>query len=160
MERSPVLSQRDTTIRPARPADARQVGDVFLAARAEALPRLRPVLSEAETRDYLGGLIDQSKHAVWVAERDGQVVGFLALRESWVDHLYVHPDCYRKGIGTQLLDCAKRARPQGLRLFCFQCNHRAQAFYAARGLVAARFSDGAGNAERQPDVEYQWKPAA
>ncbi|HET8996015.1 MAG TPA: GNAT family N-acetyltransferase [Acetobacteraceae bacterium] len=155
-----MLLQRDTTIRPAGPADARQVGDVFLAARAEALPRLRPQLSEAETRDYLARLIDQSKHAVWVAERDGHVVGFLALRESWVDHLYVHPDYYRNGIGTRLLDCAKQARPRGLRLYCFHCDQRAQAFYRARGLVAAGFAGGAGNAEPQPDVEYQWKPAA
>lgn len=150
----------DIAVRPATPADARQVGDVFLAARAESLPHLRPILSERETRDYLAGLIDNPRCAVWVAECGGAVVGFLALREEWVDHLHVHPAWYRHGIGTRLLECAKRASPRELRLLCFQCNHRAQAFYAACGLVAVRRSDGSGNAEREPDVEYRWAPAA
>ena len=91
---------RDIAVRPARPADARQVGDTFLAARAESLPHVPPLLSDAETRDYLAGLIDNPQFAVWVAEHAGEVVGFLALRETWVDHLYVRPAWYRRGVGT------------------------------------------------------------
>ena len=153
-------SSTETTIRLARPADAGAIGDIFLSARAEALPHVRPVLSDAETRTYLAGLIDNPRCTLWVAERDAELLGFLALQETWVDHLYVRPAWYRHGIGTMLLDHAKRARPLGLRLFCFQCDSRARAFYAASGLVEVRSSDGSGNPEREPDMEFRWASTA
>lgn len=148
------MTQAMIRVRKARPADADAIGDVFLASRAETSPRPRPALTEAETRAYLAGLIDNPPYAAWVAERDGGIVGFVVLRDGWVDHLYVHPAWYRRGIGTRLLDAARRASPQGLRLFCSHCNHRARAFYAARGLIMVRSSQSA--TEGEPDLEYHW----
>lgn len=151
------MTQPDTTrLRRAESADAEAIGTVFLTSRDEALPDPSPPCTEAEARAYLSGLVVNPRCAVWVAEQGGEVVGFVALRESWVDHLYVRPGWCRRGIGSRLLDRAKRAHPQGLRLFCFKCNHRAQAFYATHGLVAVRSSGGSGNPEPEPDVEYRW----
>ena len=45
-----------------------------------------------------------------MAEADGQVVAFLALAGDEVDHLYVHPDQHRQGLGTALLRHAQQAR--------------------------------------------------
>jgi hypothetical protein len=42
-----------------------------------------------------------------------------------------------------------------LELRCFQANARAWRFYEARGLRAIRFTDGADNQERMPDVRYR-----
>ena len=37
---------------------------------------------------------------------------------------------------------------------------RARRFYEARGFRAIRFTDGAGNEEKTPDVRYRWERAA
>jgi hypothetical protein len=52
---------------------------------------------------------------------------------------------------------AKALRPGGLRLYAFQRNRHARAFYEARGFAPVSFSDGTGNEEREPDVLYQWR---
>ena len=44
-----------------------------------------------------------------------------------------------------------------LELWCFQANERARRFYEARGFHAIRFTDGAENKERTPDVRYRWE---
>lgn len=144
-------------LRRAEPDDADAIGSVFLAARAENPPNPLLPYTEAEARLYLAGLVVNPRCAVWVADQGGEVVGFVVLRESWVDHLYVRPGWCRRGIGTRLLDRAKRAHPRGLRLFCFKCNRRARAFYATHGLVAVRSSGGVGTPEHEPDVEYRWR---
>lgn len=143
-------------IRRATPGDADAIADVFLAARADALPELTMMHSEADTRAYLVQVVANPSNHVWVAERDGMIVGFLSLREDWVDHLYLRPGWYRQDIGTALLDVAKRERPRGLRLYCFQCNSRARAFYEASGFLAVRSTDGSENEEHEPDIEYAW----
>lgn len=151
------MSAGKITVRRAAPQDGKTIADVFLSARAEALPLVKSPHSEAETRSYLASLVTNPKYALWVTEQKDELLGFLALRDEWVDHLYIRPDWYRRGIGTRLLDIAKRHRPDGLRLFCFQCNLRARAFYDAKGLVIIRSSDGSENEEREPDLEYAWR---
>src|SRR5262245_47969460 len=41
--------------------------------------------------------------AVWVAEAEAGIVGYLALKGSYVDRLYVSPEHQRQGVGTALL---------------------------------------------------------
>jgi len=84
-----------------------------------------------------------------------RIVGFCAFREGWVDHLYVHPDFARIGIGRALLNKAKRTNPQ-LRLWVFQRNERAMAFYSAMGFSCLEQSDGSNNEEREPDALLYW----
>jgi GNAT superfamily N-acetyltransferase len=76
-----------------------------------------------------------------------------------VEQLYVHPDWIGRGVGRELLELAKRQRPDGLELYCFAANDRARRFYERNGFVAVAFGDGSGNMERQPDVLYRWHPA-
>ena len=61
--------------------------------------------------------------------------------------------------GTSLLDYAKERRVGGFRLWAFQRNAMARAFYRKHGLVELRTSDGSGNEEREPDVQFGWKLA-
>src|SRR5262249_45510352 len=99
-----------------------------------------------------------------VAVADGRVIGFLSVStdadRSWIDQLYVSPDYLGRGIGTHLLDLARRRLPPPIRLYTFQENARARRFYESRGFVAIAFGDGSGNEERCPDVLYQLRPDA
>jgi ribosomal protein S18 acetylase RimI-like enzyme len=40
---------------------------------------------------------------ILVAELSGRIVGFAAVKDSYLSFLYVHPDFYRRGIGRKLL---------------------------------------------------------
>ncbi len=92
---------------------------------------------------------------VWVAERDDRVVGYLALRERYVDRLYVDPPHQGAGIGAGLLAHAMSLHPAGLTLHTHQQNHRARAFYERYGFKVLRFGTSPPP-ESAPDVEYAW----
>ena len=51
-------------------------------------------------------------------------------------------------------------QPRGFRLWVFQRNTPALAFYARLGCVEVRRTTGEDNAEREPDVCLRWAPPA
>ena len=144
-------------IRPAAPADAEAVADLFLAAKAEMT--YLPVLhTDAETRSWIRDVALRDLE-VWIAEDDdGQVVGFAALGGDFLEHLYVHPEAQNHGVGATLLTVAKERRPQALRLWVFQKNVDARRFYERHGFTLARLTDGRDNEEQEPDALYEWQP--
>ena len=87
---------------------------------------------------------------------DGRPVGFSAVDDGWLQHLYVAPSAQGAGVGRALLADAQAAWPGGLRLHVFSRNVRARRFYEAAGFVLVGQSDGAGNEEREPDCTYAW----
>ena len=97
-------------------------------------------------------------HEIWVAEDEGRVVGFAALGESTLGHIYVHPDFQGRGLGTALLDKTKELRPAGFTLWTFPANEGACRFYERHGLHPIEYGDGSGNEEGVPDVRYEWRP--
>jgi GNAT superfamily N-acetyltransferase len=91
---------------------------------------------------------------------DGDVMtGVIAFHDDWIEQLYVLPEAQGRGVGTQLLDSAKRASER-LQLWTFQRNTRARRFYEARGFVLAEQTDGARNEEKEPDARYLWTRGA
>jgi ribosomal protein S18 acetylase RimI-like enzyme len=94
---------------------------------------------------------------IWVAELEGSVRGFLAIDVSYIDRLYVSPDDQRKGIGSALIDQAKKFFPSGLELHTHQKNLAACRFYEKHGFLAVRFGTSPPP-ESEPDVEYHWRP--
>ena len=96
--------------------------------------------------------------ALWVAETGGAVAGFMALRDSYVDRLYVHPRSQRAGIGTALLEQARELHPAGLELHTHQANIKACAFYEKHGFATVRYGMSPPP-ENEPDVEYHWRPS-
>ena len=64
---------------------------------------------------------------LWVAEKGGQVVGFLAILNSYVDRMYVKPGDQGCGVGTALLEMARKLSPEGLELHTHRENRRARA---------------------------------
>ena len=94
---------------------------------------------------------------VWVAvQGDGQL-GLLAVREGFVDQLFVDPPMQNRGVGSALLDKAKALMPEGLTLFTHQRNRRARSFYEARDFKALALGISP-EPENEPDVKYRWRP--
>lgn len=145
-------------LRRATAEDAAAVAVIHRQALRVSLPFL-PELHTAE--EDLGFMRDRllTQNEVWVAETDGAAAGYVAFHPGWIEHLYVHPDHQSKGLGPALL---AKAMADGTerRLWTFQQNTRARAFYEARGFVAEEFTDGMGNEEKTPDVRYVWRPQA
>jgi ribosomal protein S18 acetylase RimI-like enzyme len=96
---------------------------------------------------------------LWVATREDcveHVVGYMAMKGSYLDRLYVDPAEQRRGVGARLLDHAKRLSPAGLELHTHQQNHAGRAFYERHGFVAVKFGISL-LPESAPDVEYHWR---
>jgi len=109
---------------------------------------------EDARRFFRGSVLAECR--VWVAERARQPVGVLALREPWIRQLAVFPPFQRQGIGTALLATARTHSPEELRLYTFQRNNAARAFYERHGFLAVAFGVSPAP-ESEPDVEYRWQ---
>ena len=134
------------------------MAEIYLAARQAALASVKWAHDGPEVRSWIAEALIPAT-GVHVADDGERLTGFIAIQNDWVAQLYVHPARWRAGIGTALLAFAKSARPTGLRLWCFQSNLAARAFYERQGFVATQFTDGHGNEEREPDILYAWQPA-
>jgi GNAT superfamily N-acetyltransferase len=143
-------------LRPAEPADAEEVAEVFLAANQHSLSYLPDLHSDEETRGWIRDTVLPTT-TVWVAESEGRVVAFASLHGDMLEHLYVHPDFYSRGIGTSLLEKARSFSPGRLRLYTFVRNERARRFYERHGFRAIAF--GSDNEQNEPDVLYEWVSA-
>jgi GNAT superfamily N-acetyltransferase len=160
MRRTVPGASHGALLRRATPADGPRVAEVYPAAVKHSLPWLRLAHTDEECREWFSGHVVRDLE-VWVAEADGTVVAMIVLGVSrsegepaWIEHLYVDPPHQGQGIGHRLLQLAADRHPGGLQLWTFQRNRRARVFYEHRGFVAAEFTDGAGNEEREPDVRY------
>ena len=89
----------------------------------------------------------------------GALAAIIAFRSGWIDQLYVLPEVQGRGVGSELLDIAKRASER-LQLWTFQRNARARRFYEARGFALVEQTDGARNEEQEPDARYIWTRAS
>ncbi len=136
--------------------DARGMAVAHRQAMRVSLPFL-PELHTAEEDQWFMRERLMATNEVWVAEVGNVVAGYIGFHEGWIDHLYVHPDHQRRGLGPVLL---AKALEEGAarRLWTFQQNTRARAFYEKHGFVAELFTDGEENEEKTPDVRY-FRPA-
>src|SRR5215472_9585685 len=142
-----------TTVRRALLADSTETAEVFLASRATMtyLPRLH---SEDDTRSFIAHVVRDLE--TFVAVRNDRVVGFAALREDWLDQLYVHPSRFNTQTGTKLFAEMRFQRPVGFQFWVFQQNAGARRFYERHGCALARLTDGGRNEEKLPDALYVW----
>ncbi len=140
------------------------------AARAEDAPACARILSDwrretawmplrqdpVRDRDFLADLIARG----WVSVvRDGaRLAGFMARDGGEIHALYVAASHRGQGVGHALLEQAKSAVPR-LRLWTFQADARARAFYLREGFGELCRTDGAGNDDGLPDIRYEWSRA-
>lgn len=150
-------TRHDLVLRPATAADADQIAALFSASR-RLLTFLPELHSVEEDRGYIiGHVIPEC--GVTVADRAGRILGFLAERPQWIEHLYVLPGQLRGGVGTALLDDVKE-RHVALELWCFFDNFAGRRFYEKHGFRIVEETDGSGNEARARDLRYRWERVA
>jgi GNAT superfamily N-acetyltransferase len=136
-------------------SDARSIADVWLRSRRAAAPSIpAPAHTDDDVREWFATVVVPLRET-WVVTDDATVVAMLVLDNGWVDQLYVDPLHTSRGLGSRLLDLAKRENPGGLDLWTFEANAGAQRFYERHGFVAVATTRG-DNEEGTPDVRYYW----
>jgi GNAT superfamily N-acetyltransferase len=142
-------------IRALTPAHAGDVARIHRAAFDARLPWLAGLHTPAEDLAFFRDRVfaDCRVEGAFVGSA---LLGFIAVRPGWIDHLYVSPHAQGGGAGTALVGAAQ-ATFSALSLWTFQKNFGARRFYERRGFVAAEETDGTRNAEREPDVRYVWR---
>jgi ribosomal protein S18 acetylase RimI-like enzyme len=86
-------------------------------------------------------------------------VGLIVLEAPWIRQFAVFPEFQRRGVGSALLAKARECSPRELRLFTFQRNATARAFYEKHGFTVVAFGVSPAP-ELEPDVEYRWIPTS
>jgi len=145
-----------TTLRRALAADAPAIAALF--RRSRSVLSFLPELHTADEDLWFVRTVLIGQQQVTLAEREGQLLGFMAEHDGWITQLYLDPEVRRGGVGSALLADAKARNPE-LTLWCFAQNAAARAFYEAQGFVVVEETDGAGNEARLPDVRYWWRAA-
>jgi GNAT superfamily N-acetyltransferase len=137
--------------------DMGAAAQVHRIAFDQAMPRLVGLHTPEEDRWFYREHVFKTCR-VWGRFDQDALSGLIAFRDGWVEQLYVLPAAQSRGVGTELLDVAKRACER-LELWTFQCNERARRFYEARGFALVEQTDGARNEEKEPDARYVWARA-
>jgi GNAT superfamily N-acetyltransferase len=133
---------------------ARDIACVLRAAFDDRLPWLAGLhTAEEDLRFVRDHLLTASQ--VYGALEAGELIGFIAFREGWIDQLYVRPEAQGRGVGAALLAVATAAWPN-LSLWTFERNTGARHFYERHGFIAVEETDGSANEEKEPDVRYYW----
>ena len=145
-------------IRRYHPEDLAQTVSIWRASKRDAFPYVEAQqhYTLAEDTAYFRDVVAVAC-VVWLAEVEGRLAGLLAIKDSYIDQLFVAVEQQRQGIGTALLQKAREQSPGGLRLYTFQKNAKARAFYEKHGFRAIRFGHSPAP-ENEPDIEYQWLP--
>jgi ribosomal protein S18 acetylase RimI-like enzyme len=130
------------------------VTHVFIEARTRCLPFLGVTYDFGEVRDHLRAWFARAE--AWCAEAQGSIVGFVVFTADEVEHLYVLPEWHGRGIGSALLEKALEGASE-MRLWVFQENRLARAFYEQRGFRVELETDGRDNMEKTPDARYVWR---
>ena len=150
------MEPTELTLRPVTPDDLARIAELHLRARDAAYPSMpRTLHPPHEAREWVAGW-DLSVFSVWVADRDGELLGYARFDDVWLDDLYVDPSAQGTGVGSALLDLVKAHRPSGFCLWVFASNTPARRFYGARGLVELEHTDGSANEEKEPDLRMAW----
>jgi ribosomal protein S18 acetylase RimI-like enzyme len=143
----------NVTLRRARPEDSDAIAALYRRTAEREWDFLYPH-TPAEDRAFFRQALDRGP--VWVAVAASEIVGFCAARRGWIDHCYVAHERHGQGVGQALLARTLRGRRR-VRLWTFQVNARSRAFYRQQGFAEVRFTDGADNEEKQPDVMLEWR---
>ncbi|MCI2417912.1 GNAT family N-acetyltransferase [Saccharopolyspora sp. K220] len=128
-----------TIIRPAQRSDASALSELARKAYAHYTERMGK--EPAPMKEDYRALVETG--GVWVAERDGVLVGLLVLKlepdHVLLDNVAVSPDAQGSGLGARLLEFTDdQARQHGVaevRLYTNEAMAENLAYYARRGFV-------------------------
>ncbi len=138
-------------VREARRADAASLRDIlFDTFESTWSPQVTPAAAQRfRDEDRPAAFAKERWRDCKIAERRGEIAGFVFWRDDFVHSLHVRSAQARSGVGAALMDVAERAIADAgfakARLETDTFNAPARAFYAACGYLEA---------ERYPDQEW------
>jgi ribosomal protein S18 acetylase RimI-like enzyme len=143
-------------VRPYRSADLTKVVALWHASKRKAFPYVavqQQRTLEDDTVHFRDVIAEECD--VWLAEDGDQIVGFMAVKDDFIDQLFVRIGAQRRGVGIVLLEKAQELSPSRLRAYTFQKNAAARAFFEKHGFRVV--STGVSPwPENEPDLEYVW----
>jgi ribosomal protein S18 acetylase RimI-like enzyme len=141
-------SPLDIVVRAARLADASALKTIlFDTFESTWLPNITRVAAQSFRDENRPGVyVGQRGLLFWLAEHEGEVIGFVDWEGDFVNALHVRSSHARSGVGKQLMDKAEaeivKAGFRAARLETDTFNTRSREFYAARGYAeAGRYPD-------------------
>lgn len=138
-------------IRKYEPWDSDSVMEIWLDANCSAHGFI--------DRDYFENAFETVKEMipkaeVYVCEEDdGEIKGFIGLKEGYMEGLFVKPVCQGNGIGKELLDYAKE-RKDLLTLNVYRKNERAFNFYRREDFNVSELSVDETTGEAEITMEW------
>ena len=140
-------------IRSYRPSDRGRCAKIYVAARRVAFDWVPP--DRFTPDDFARDTVDEEIAVAELPSAAGErrLLGFVSvfLPGRFVHHLYLDPDCRRRGVGRLLIRHALGLRAGPWRLKCVEANTPAMAFYRAEGWV----EEGRGSDELGPYVTWR-----
>jgi len=115
-------------------------------------PWMPELWTMAQTENFVGSLIARGSVQV-LRGSDEIIMGFIDVRDGWVNCLYLTKGARRQGFAKLLLDHAARLHPEGLHLWTFAANEGAIRFYQREGFSEVKRTDG-DNDEGLPDIQF------
>ena len=145
------------TIRLYKTEDFEPITRLWFDAQTVAMPEMMARMDYKfdEAQAYFRNVIVLETQ-MWVYERDGVPLGFIAIQGELIDRLYVHPAYHRQGIGQALLVKTRELLPEHIWLYTHVANKMARAFYEKNDFIAEGFGVSPAP-ESEPDVEYHWR---
>ena len=145
------------TIRLYKTEDFEPITRLWFDAQTVAMPDMMARMDYKfdEAQAYFRNVIVLETQ-MWVYERDGVPLGFIAIQGELIDRLYVHPAYHRQGIGQALLVKTRELLPEHIWLYTHVANKMARAFYEKNDFIAEGFGVSPAP-ESEPDVEYHWR---
>lgn len=152
---APDQTGRPLSIRPAKTEDVPEIV-ALLRAWINETPWMPELHSQSSMLRFWGGRVSET--VTVLAESPCGVLGFMTRDQDCLSALYLASEARGRGIGKALLDTAKQGADP-LKLWVFEANHRARAFYEREGFSEVRRTSG-DNEEELPDILMKWsKPA-
>lgn len=124
-----LLSMNETVIVEYLPQYGRELVQMWQDSFAHAVGIRDPHSFEDQLHFVEQELVRSNSVVIVLQKGAGKVVGFLAATPNTISQLYVHVDHQGKGVGTILVNLAKKSSNGSLRLFTFERNKDAQRFY-------------------------------
>ncbi len=142
-------------IRKAVSSDISAIAKIHRGSRQQSMSWL-PILHTPEDDYWFFSKVVFAEETMWVALIGPEIVGFISLKDDWLNHLYVAPNHWRQNVGANLLQPVKSSVDR-LQLWTFQQNKSARSFYLANGFQECEHTDGQRNEEKTPDLRMEWK---
>ena len=119
-------------IRKYKPSDTDSLIDVWYKSTSVAHPFMTKEFLKKEEKNIREIYLPNTE--TWVYEKDGQVVGYIAMIKNEVGAVFILPEFQRQGIGKKLMDTVAELHEE-LEVEVFEKNKNGRRFYERYGFV-------------------------